>query len=615
MNWKTAAAALAFIATAVVSLAPGAGASQPRVSHALSLTGEPKYGPDFRNLDYANPDAPKGGDLRLHQIGTFDSLNPFIIKGVAPAGINLIYETLMTSTSDDMSAEYGLVAESITVPEDLSWAEFKLRDKARWQDGKPITVDDVIFSFRILKEKGSPFYRYYYANVDKVEQTGPRRVRFSFRGSLNRELPQIMGQLTVLPKHYFANVDFESTTLKPPLGSGPYRVKAVDPGRSITYERVPDYWGRDLPINKGRYNFDTIRYDFYRDDTVSLEAFKVHEYDYREENTSKTWATGYDFPALRSGLVKKEEVPNARPTGMQAFVFNLRRAKFQDRRLREALAYAFDFEWSNKNLFYGQYTRTRSFFSNSDLAATGLPSPEEIALLEPFRDQLPPEVFTKEYRPPSTDGSGNIRANLRTAMKILRSAGWVVKKGKLIDPRSGQPLKIKFLLVNPAFERVLSPFIANLKRLGVEAGIRVVDTAQYQNRIRDFKFDVIVGSWGQSESPGNEQRDFWGSQSADRPGSRNILGLKNPVVDALIDKIIYAKDRKDLVTATRALDRVLQWGYYVIPQWHIRFDRIAYWDRFGRTATTPKYGIDIMAWWIDPAKDANIRKGIANLKK
>ena len=598
----------------VVAVPFAAGAVETTTTHALSLVGEPKYGPDFPYLDYVNPDAPKGGTLRRYAIGGYDSLNPFIIKGVSAVGLGLVYERLMTSPADDVSAEYGLIAESIEVPDDLSWVAFTLRPEARWHDGSPITVDDVIFSFETLKRKGVPFYRFYYANVTRAEQVGPRKVKFIFAGPRNRELPQIMGQLVVLPKAWFATRDFEKTSLEPPLGSGPYRVAKVDPGRSITYERVPDYWGRDLPINRGRYNVDVIRYDYYRDQTVALEAFKAGEYDFREENTSKMWATAYDSPALAAGLMIKEEVPHQRPTGMQAFVFNLRKAKFRDRTLRQALAYAFDFEWTNKNLFYGQYTRTKSYFSNSELAARGLPSPAELALLEPFRDRLPPEVFTKVYEPPATDGSGNIRRNLRAALKLLRGAGWTFRDKKLIDPKSGEPLEIEILLQSPAFERVVGPMIRNLKRLGVTTRIRTVDSAQYQNRVRDFDFDMIIATFGQSESPGNEQRDYWGSEAADRRGSRNVIGIKDPVVDALVDKVIFAPDRASLVAATRALDRVLLWGHYVIPQWHIRYERIAYWNKFGRTGKTPKYGTDLSAWWIDAEKAAVVARGVAGLK-
>jgi len=607
MRWTaTVAIALMVLLGGASARAGQDSAAKTSVSHALSLIGEPKYGPDFTQLDYVNPDAPKGGHVRLSAIGGFDSLNPYIIKGLPAAGIGLVYETLMTSPMDQLSADYGLIAESIEVPDDLSWAIFTLRPEARWHDGGAITPEDVIFTFDVLKEKGRPIYRFYYANVVKAEKVGPRKVKFTFSGPRNRELPQIMGQLPVLPKAWFKDHPFDKTSLTPPLGSGPYQVKSVDPGRAITYERVADYWGRDLPINRGRYNFETVRFDYYRDQTIALEAFKAGRYDYRTEGSSKVWATGYDFPALRDGLVIRAEVPHSRPTGMQGFAINLRREKFQDRALRQALAYAFDFAWSNKHLFYGQYTRTRSYFSNSDLAASGLPSKAELKLLEPYRDQLPPEVFTKEYKPPESDGSGNIRANLRAALKLLRGAGWKIENGRLIDPRTGKPLEIEFLLVSPAFERVVMPFIQNLKRLGVTARVRTVDAAQYQNRVRDFDFDIIVASFGQSESPGNEQREYWGSETADRPGSRNVIGIKNPVVDALIEDLIQAPDRKSLITATRALDRVLQWGFYVIPQWHIRYERIAYWDIFGRPATYPKYGVDLFAWWIEPDKVARL---------
>ncbi|MEE8546167.1 MAG: extracellular solute-binding protein, partial [Alphaproteobacteria bacterium] len=581
---------------------PRAAAAEVRVSHGLSLIGEPKYGPDFEHLDYVNPAAPKGGELRLYAIGGYDSLNREIIKGVAAGGLGLVFESLMTSPRDDVSAEYGLIAESIEVPDDLAWVAFNLRREARWHDGAPITADDVVFSFEMLKEKGRPFFRFYYANVTGAQALGAHKVRFTFSGPPNRELPHIMGQLPVLSKAYFADHDFTKTTLDPPMGSGPYRVKALDPGRSITYQRVADYWGRELAINRGRNNFDLVRYDYYRDQTVALEAFKSQEYDFRVETTAKVWATGYDFPALRQKLVFKEEVPDASPTGMGAFVFNLRRAKFQDRALRQALAYAFDFEWTNKNLFFGQYSRTKSYFSNSELASSGLPGAAELALLEPFRDKLPPEVFTKTYAPPESDGTGNIRANLRIALKLLRQAGWTIEDKKLVDPRSGVALEIEFLLVSPAFERVIAPFVRNLKRLGVTARIRTVDPAQYQNRLRDFDFDMVAAGFGQSESPGNEQRDYWSSEAAGREGSRNIIGIEDPVIDALIEKVIFAPDRQTLVTATRALDRVLLWGHYVIPQWYLRHERIAYWDKFGRSGTEPKYGTDLFAWWVDAEK-------------
>ncbi len=603
-----AAIVIMLLAPALAQTAPALAESKVRVSHGLTLLETLKYPPGFKHLDYVNPNAPKGGAIKRYAIGSFDSFNPFIIKGDPATGILFTFEPLMTSPEDDISAEYGLIAKSVEVPDDLSYVIYNLRPEARFHDGTPITADDVIFSFNTLKQKGAPFYRFYYADIAKVEELGRHRVKFHFTGPPNRELPQITGQLTVLSRAYWEKHDFSKTTLKPPLGSGPYRVKSFEPGRYVVYERVKDYWGADLPIRRGTNNFDTIRFDFYRDQIVALEAFKAQHYDFRTEGTSKTWATGYDFPAKRSGLVTTTEMPHARPTGMQAFVFNLRRAKFRDRRLREALAYAFDFEWSNKNLFYGQYTRTASYFSNSELAATGLPSADERALLDPLRGKIPDEVFTGVYAPPATDGSGNIRGNLRKAVRLLKKAGWKVVKNRLVDPTTGQPMEIEFLLVSPAFERVISPFIRNLKRLGVRGHIRTVDPAQYQNRLRDFDFDVVITGWGQSESPGNEQRDFWSSAAADRPGSRNIAGIKDPAINSLIEKIVAATTRKGVITATRALDRVLRWGHYVIPTWHIRKQRLAWWNKFGRPGVVPKYGVDFMSWWIDPAREAELVK-------
>ncbi len=601
---------------ALTLAAAGATAAEVKVSHGLTLIEPLKYGPDFKHLDFVNPEAPKGGTIKRFAIGTFDTFNPFIIKGNPAVGIGFLYENLMTSAPDEISAEYGLIAKSIEVPDDLSYATFDLRPEARFHDGTPITADDVIWTFNALKEKGRPFYRFYYANIARAVKLSDHKVKFEFTGPPNRELPQITGQLPVLPKHYWEKRDFAKTTLKPPLGSGPYRISRFEPGRFVEYERVADYWGRDLSINRGRYNFDRIRFDYYRDQTVALEAFKAHQYDYRTENASLIWATGYDFPARRAGVAILDEVAHSRPTGLSGFIFNLRKPKFQDRRLREALAYAFDFEWSNKNLFHGQYGRTKSFFSNSELAARTPPSKDELAILEPYRGKIPDEVFTAVYEPPKTDGSGKIRRNLRKATRILRKAGWRIKDGKLIDPKSGTPLEFEVLLVSPLFERIVAPFIRNLKRLGVVARMRTVDQSQYINRIRAFDYEVITSGWGQSASPGNEQRDFWSSAAADRPGSRNLMGLKNPVVDALIEKIVAARERKSLVTATRSLDRVLSWGHYVIPQWHLTFDRIAYWDIFGRPARDPKYGVDFMSWWFDKAKAASLdsRKKLAKGK-
>ncbi len=594
------------VAAAILLASVAAPAAAGTVSHGLSLIGDLKYPAGFAHLDYVNPDAPKGGTLRRHAIGTFDTFNPFIIKGSAASGIGLIHETLMTSPADEAPAEYGLVAKTVEVPDDLSHVVFELRPEAKFHDGTPITADDVIWTFETLKEKGAPIYPFYYKNVARGVKLGDRRVKFEFAGPPNRELPQITGQLPVLSKAWWSTRDFSKTTLEPPMGSGPYRISSFEAGRFVELERVGDWWGKDLPINVGQYNFDRIRFDYYRDETVALEAFKARRYDLRLENASLTWATGYDFPARREGKVKLEEVPNARPTGMQAFVFNLRRPQFGDPVLRRAMAYAFDFEWSNKHLFYGQYARTKSFFSNSELAARELPSKEELALLEPWRGRIPDEVFAKIYEPPSTDGSGNLRSNLRTALRLLKNAGYRIEDRKLISPVTKAPVAFEILLVSPAFERIVSPFARNLERLGIEAAVRTVDQSQYVNRVRSFDFDMIVGGAGQSESPGNEQRDYWSSAAADRQGSRNVGGIKNPAIDALVEKIVDARNRKEVIAASRALDRVLSWNHYVIPHWHIRADRLVRWDRFG-VPRHPKYGPDVMSWWVDAAKDRALR--------
>ena len=567
-------------------------------SHGLTLLGKLKYGPDFKHLRYVNPRAPKGGIFRRYTIGTFDTFNPYSMKGNASAGLNLIYQTLMYSPADEISAGYGSVAQSVEVPPNLSYAVFNLREKARFHDGTPITPEDIIWAFETLKKRGAPFYRFYYKNIKVVEKLGPHKIRFQFSGPPNRELPHIVGQLPVLSRKWWSTRDFAKTILEPPLGSGPYRISAFEPGRYVELERVSNWWGSTLAINVGRYNFDKIRYEYYRDQTVALEAFKTGRYDFRNENSSLVWATGYNFPARQKGDVKTEEVTHKRPTGMQAFVFNTRRPQFKDAIIRQAMSFAFDFEWSNKNLFYGQYTRTKSFFSNSDIAANGLPSKEELALLLPWKKRLPPGLFTKIYEPPRTDGTGNIRKNLRTALKLLKSGGYKIRKNKLISPKTGNPVRFEILLVSPAFERIVAPFTKNLKRLGIIAKIRTVDQSQYINRIRKFDYDMIVGGAGQSESPGNEQRNYWGSEAAKRLGSGNTIGIQNPAVDALISALIRAKTRKNLVHATRALDRVLLWNHYVIPQWHVRHDRIAYWNKFG-VPQHPVYGVDPMAWWFN----------------
>ncbi|MDF1720585.1 MAG: extracellular solute-binding protein [Minwuia sp.] len=575
-------------------------------THALSLIGDPKYPVGFDHLGFANPDAPKGGTLRMSAFGGFDSLNPFIAKGNASGVAQQAIETLMETHLGEPSTEYGLIAETVEVPADDSWVIFNLRAEARFHDGSPVTAEDVIFSFERLKEEGRPFYRYYYRNVVSHEILGPRRVKFTFSSGGNRELPQIMGQLPVMSKAWWDGREFGATTLDAPLGSGPYRVAEVEPNRRVVLERVKDYWGKDLGLTRGRYNFDRIRYEYFADHTAMLEAFKANVYDFRLENRSLTWATGYDFPAREKGLVKLELVPHSRPTGMQGFFYNTRRPVFANQSLRQALSYAFDFELANQNLFYGQYTRTQSYFSNTELASTGLPSEAELVLLDPLRDQVPDAVFTEAYVAPSTAGRGGLRTNLRLANKLLLDAGYVVRDMKLIDPVTNEPVTFEILLQGDGFKSVAGAFKANLARLGVQVTVRIVDSSQYENRVRAFDFDMIIGTTPQSESPGNEQRNFFGSEAADREGSGNLMGIKSPAVDELIGHVIFAKDREALVTATRALDRVLLHSHIVIPQWHISASRIAYWDKFGRPDTDPAYGVDIFSWWIEPAKAARV---------
>ena len=578
-------------------------------SHAVTIHDTPKYGPDFKHFDYVNPNAPKGGEMRRAAIGTsFDNLNPYILKGIPAAGILATFSTLTAGSEDEPNTAYGLVAETIEIADDGTWVQFHLRPEARFHDNTQITADDVVFSFDTIKDKGHPFYRAYYADVVKAESIDTDTVKFSFKDGSNHELPAIVGQLAVLSKAYWADKDFSKTTLEAPLGSGPYRVAKVDAGRSITYERVKDYWAANLPTQIGQNNFDRIHYDYYRDQTVALEAFKAGNYDFRSENNSKLWATGYDSPALKAGWIKQELIPHSNPAGMQGFIFNTRRSFFKDPLVREALAYAFDFEWTNKTLFYGQYARSTSFFSNSELASSDLPSPQELELLEPFRDQLPDAVFSKQYQPPSTDGSGNMRKNLRTAVGLLKKAGWAVKDNKLTNLKTGEALEFEMLLQQPAFERIVLPFKNNLRRLGIEMKVRTVDRAQYKSRRDAFDFDMTVGGFGITHSPGNEQRDFWHSENAELAGSRNSAGAAHPVIDALIEKIVTAPDRESLIVRTKAFDRVLLWQHFVIPNWHTDKYRLAFWDFFGRPEVTPKYGPGVSSWWVDPGRRDEIIK-------
>ncbi len=574
-------------------------------AHGLAMHGDLKYPAHFTHFDYTNPNAPKGGNVRLSGVGSFDSLNPYILKGRKASNLGLVFDTLAVSSDDEPFSSYGLVAESTEVAEDHSWVIFNLRPEARFHDGSPLTAADVAFSMEMLKSEGHPFYRSYFGNVSQTEILGPHRVKFSFEGGKNRELPLIVGQLPILPKAWWAGREFDKTTLEFPMGSGPYRVKQIDPGRSITYERVRDYWARDLPVNKGRYNFDEIHIDYYRDTTVALEAFKAGEFDFRQENTAKNWATAYDIPAVANGQLIKEEIPHEQGTGMQAFVFNTRRDIFKDVRVRQALGLLFDFEWTNQNLFYGAYTRSKSYFSNTELASSGIPQGEELAILERYRDQLPGELFTQPFVLSVTLGDGNIRANLRQAVRLFKQAGWTLKNKRLVDP-DGRPMAFEILLVQPAFERIVLPFRRNLERLGIDVSVRTVDTSQYKNRLDAFDFDMVVASFSQSLSPGNEQRDFWSSAVADKPGSRNLMGIKNPVIDELIELVIAAPDRESLVARTHALDRVLLWNHWLIPNWHIPMHRIVYWNKFDHPQVPPKYALGFYTWWVDADKAAKL---------
>jgi len=588
---------------------PGRADSPVKTFYSLSLLGQPKYPADFKHFDYVNPDAPKGGELRRAAIGSFDSFNPFIVKGQPAAGIGAIFESLLTPSSDEADASYGLLAQSIELPDDHSWVTYNLRPEARFQDGTPVTAEDVVFSFDMLTTKGDPQWGLYWADVAKAEAVGLLKVKFTFKTSANRELPVILGQLPVLAKHDWQGKAFDQTTLTPPLGSGPYKVDSFEVGRYVTYRLDPKYWGAKLPVKVGTDNFGLVRYDYYKDPNVALIAFLAGAYDFTIESSAKSWATQYDVPAVKDGRLKKETIYYERPAGMQCFVFNLRKPMFQDVRVREALGYAFDFEWSNKNLFYGQYKRTKSFFENSELASSGLPSPEELKILEPYRGKIPEEVFTKEFTPPTTDGSGNNRANLRQASALLEQAGWIVKDGIRVDKATGRPFKFEILLDNPLFERIAAPFSQSLKRLGIEATVRTTsDSAQYVRRTQNFDFDMVVGGFGESLSPGNEQRWFWGSAAADQTGSPNLAGIKNPVIDALIEQVISAPDRQQLIYRTRALDRVLLWNYYVIPHFYMGADRVAYWDIFGRPPTRPKYALGFDTWWIDAKKFADLKQ-------
>lgn len=587
--------------------ASSANSSETTITHALSLGDSPKYPADFKNFDYVNPEAPKAGHYRAEATGTFDSFNQFILKGAPAAGIDLLYDNLTEASDDEVFARYGLIAEKMEMPKDKTWIIFHINPKARFSDGEPVKASDVDFTFKLLTTKATPMYRQYYRDIVKTEVLDEKRIKFTFKDGKNPELPLIIGQFPILPKHFWESRDFTKGGLEIPVGSGPYLIESFKPGKTITYKRNPDYWGKDLPVNKGRFNFEKISYEYFRDDTVSLEAFKAGKYDFITETSAKNWATQYKGKNFDNGIIKKELISHEMPQGMQGFVFNTRRNFFSDVRIREAITYCLDFEWSNKALFYDQYKRSNSFFSNSELASSGLPSEDELKLLSNHRDILPDDLFSKPFRLPVSGDRDKLRENLKRADKLLNQAGFIVKDMKRINPATGRPFHFEILLHQKNFERVCLPFTRNLERLGIEVSIRLVDTAQYINRINSVDFDMIVGGIGQSLSPGNEQLEYWHSSSADVPGSRNYAGIKNPAIDEIVEKLISAQNRNELITYCHALDRILLWNYYMVPHWHLPAYRVAYVDKFRRKEPLPRYSsLSIMNWWIDVEKEKKI---------
>jgi microcin C transport system substrate-binding protein len=617
---------VSFFALAVCAFSA---AAEPR--HGLSTFGELKYQSDFKHFDYVNHDAPKGG--RILTMGTsgastYDSFNQFILKGDAAQGLDLLFDSLMVRANDEPDAVYGLIAETADIAADGMSVTFKLRPEAKFSDGTAVTADDVANSFTLLKEKGHPSISLTLRDVVSAEVLDPQTVRYTFKGNLTRDLPGIVAMLPVLSKAYYGKEKFEETTLKPPLGSGPYKIASSKPGTYVTYERRKDYWAKDLPVNVGRFNFDEIRFDYYRDRNVELEAIKSGQMDLREEFTSVNWATGYDIPAVKEGRLIKAVLPDERPSGAQGYFINTRRDKFKDIRVREALDLAFDFEWSNKKLFYGLYDRTTSFFENSDMKASGTPSQAELALLAPFKKDLSPAIFAEPYTPPETDGSGNNRDNLKKARDLLIAAGWKPFQETTDDPNcgwfcrmvttiglgskpsrtvlrnaKGETLDIEFLDFEPMFERITGPYIENLQKIGVNASLRLVDPAQYERRMKSFDFDIATQRYSLRLTPGIELRSYWGSEAAKTDGSFNLAGISDPAIDALIDKVVAAKSRDELVNATRALDRILRAGHYWVPHWYKASHTLAYWNKFGIPDQKPKYDPGILdTWWFDSAK-------------
>lgn len=590
---------------------PRASDAASKVSHGISIFGDLKYGPDFNHFYYVNPNAPKGGRLRLAGRDSFDNLNPFILKGDSAQGVGLLFDSLMTRATDEPDALYGLVAESIELDDDRRWVAFNLRPEARWHDGSPVTAEDAVFTFTTLVKRGHPVYRLLFRQVAEVRAEGPHRVRFNIKPGAKRGLPVKLAAMPVISKAYYKRVAFNKTTMNAPLGSGPYKVDDMEAGRRIVYRRDEAYWARDLPVNRGRFNFDIVQYDYFRDRGVAREAFFAGEYDFHEEFVSRSWVKQFDKPAVRDGLIVRETLDNGRPAGVQAFFINLRRKKFKDRRVRRALNLAFDFDWINSHLFYSLYRRTNSMFENSVFAAHEPPSEGELQLLRPFRGQIPDEVYEKPYRAPSSKRSG-IRKNLLEAARLLREAGWEVKDHTTRVNSRGQRLEIEFLVASSSFTRILGPYVRNLSRLGIDSTIRVVDSANFKNRRDRFDFDIAMQKFPQFLTPGEEQRGYFGSSGASMSGSKNLSGLKSPAVDALIERVINAENRSELIIAARALDRVVMWSEIIIPHWFKGKHNIAYWNKFDRPATKPLYDLGVLdTWWYNPDKAQSIADGEA----
>lgn len=577
--------------------------AEPR--HGLSAFGDLKYPANFRHFEYVNPNAPKGGELRGWQLDSFDNLNPLILKGVTAQNLGLTFQSLMVRATDEPDAIYADLAKTADLAPDRSAVTFQIDERARWHDGSQVTAEDVVFTVEAAKKDGHPLYQLILRDVESVTADGPRSVTFRFAETESRrDLPLIVATLPVLSKAWFQGRDFASPTIEPPLGSGPYRISRVDAGRSIVFQRVADWWAKDLSAHRGRHNFAQIREDYYRDRDIAAEAFFAGEYDYREEVIARVWATGYQGkPAFDQGRIKREVLKDETPSGVQAWFLNSRKPHLSDPRVRQALNLAYDYEWANKTLFYGLYKRTRSMFENSDLAASGLPGEVELKLLEPYRAQVPPQVFTQEFQPPRTDGSGNNRANLKQAQELLLQAGWRIKAGKLVDAR-GNPFELEFMLYEPSFQRIINPFARSLERIGITVSIRVVDISTFENRMRSFDYDIMSRRFAQPLTPGVEQRNYWSSRAAETVGSFNFSGVRDPAVDDLVEHIVSAKNRAELRSATRALDRVLMWGWYVIPHWYSGTVKLGYWDRFSRPTVKPAYDVGLIdTWWIDHEKD------------